>query len=481
MSQGEQRVVGLPQLFFGVIKLVALLLVAATPLVAVWVASSLAAHENGSLAIAFIVGVLLFPVGPSLWELWAGGKPRKSRLIDRLILRSLFFSVLFLGGVLGTRPQLAFVALSTRGDWFLEGHSGPGVERVRAIVFAAAAKLEWLYLAAHKNPYKEPPPKKDDLGNPVPTPTPTPPVEPHPQPPTRNDPTAPHWPLPTTLHPIVGAIPASAETSIGSVGFYIAEHVRDPGERIKALHDYVVDRVAYNVPALAEGRVTFEDRDAETVFRTHVGVCAGYAGLLAALGKVTGDEIVYVHGDARVDEKEDQGGASHAWNAAKLDGKWYLVDPTWDAGYAVNGRFEKHYSTNYLFTTPEIFSLDHFPAEERWQLRERPISRGEFMRQPRMSAQFYADGFELVAPDRSQVTVDRAFEAQVRSKNGRFMLADFVPKLGGDPTRCTVDGSGTFTIRCEPAQAGEYSVRLFSGAEKYTTYHSVGSIDVNRR
>jgi len=131
MSRDDPRVVGLPQLFLGALKLVALLLVAATPLVAVWVASSLAAHENGSLAIAFIVGALRFPVGPLLWELWSGGKKRESRLIDRLILRSLFLSLLFMGGVLGTRPQLAFVALSTRGDWFLEGHSGPGVELMR--------------------------------------------------------------------------------------------------------------------------------------------------------------------------------------------------------------------------------------------------------------------------------------------------------------------------------------------------------------
>jgi transglutaminase-like putative cysteine protease len=478
MAGDEPRVVGLPQLFLGGLKIVAMLLLGATPLVAVWVASSLAAHENGSLPLAFVVGVLLFPIGPLLWEMWsAGGKRRQSRLVDRLILRSLFFSLLFLGVTLFTRPQLAFVALSTRGDWFLEGHSGPGVDRARAIVFGAAARLEWLYLAFHKNPYQEPPQKKDAQGKTLPDA----PVDPHPQRPTRDDPTVPHWPLPASLHPMVAAIPPSAEASIGSVGYYIAEHVRDPAERIKALHDYVVDRIAYDYPALSLPHIPQEDADAETVFQRHIGVCSGYAHLLAALGKVTGDEIVYVVGDARQDEKEDQGGAGHAWNAARVNGKWYLLDPTWDAGYGHDGKFVKRYSTTYLFTTPEVFSLDHFPTDYQWQLREHELSRGEFMRQPRMSAQFYAEGFELIAPDRSQVTIDRVFEAKVRNKPGRFMLADFVPKTGGAREECRVDGSDVFTIRCEPQRPGEYSVRLFSAGERYTTYQSVGSIDVNRR
>ena len=480
MSEDEPRTVGIPQLLGAVLKLAAFALVAATPLVGVWVASSLAAHQNGNTAIGFIVGVLLFPVGPLLWELWASGKKaRKSKLLDRLILRTLFLNVLFLGVLLGTRPKLGFVALSTRGDWFLDGRSGPGVERARALAFAVAAKLEWLYLAVHENPYREPAKKTDDR-KPAPV-VPVPVVDAHPAHTTSGEPTTLKWPQPVTLHPIVAAIPPSAETSIGSVGYYIAEHVRDPAERVKALHDYVVDRIAYDVPALALPSIPQEDGNAEDVFRNHKGVCAGYAHLLAALGQVTGDEIIYVLGDARLDHKEDQGGAAHAWNAAKIGGRWYLIDPTWDAGAVGDGRFTKGYRTEYLFTTPEVFSLDHFPDEERWQLRDKPISRGEFMRQPMMRPQFYAEGFELVAPDRSQVTIDSIFEAQVRNTRARFMMADFIPKGGGESQRCSVDGDTVFTIHCTPARAGAYEVRLFSAAERYTTYWSVGRIDVNRR
>jgi transglutaminase-like putative cysteine protease len=479
VREAEPRVIGLPQLLGLGLKMAAMLLVALTPILAAWVASSLAAHQNGSPALAFVVGVMLFPVGPLLWEMWSSGKKRQSRLLDRLILRTLFLSVLFLGVLLGTRPKAAFVALSTRGDWFLDGRSGAAVETTRRVVFAAAARLEWLYLAFHRNPYRDPPRPKGSDGKPAPVEPPHPVVPP----PVHATPgeSPPKWPLAATLHPVVASMPPSAEASIGSVGYYIAERVRDPVERIKALHDYVVDRVAYDVPALALPSIPFEDADAEAVFRNHKGVCSGYAQLLAALGRVTGDEIAYVVGNARLDPGEDQGGAGHAWNAARVGGRWFLIDPTWDAGAVGDGHFKKGYRTEYLMTPPEVFSLDHFPDEERWQLRTTPLSRGEFMRQPLLRPQFFAEGFELIAPDRSQVTVDSVAEAQVKNRAGRFLIADFVPKLGGESQRCSVDGDALFTVRCAPASAGAYQVRLFSGGERFGTYHSVGRIDVNRR
>jgi len=482
VTEDEPRVVGLPQLIGSLIKLAVLALVVLTLIVGVWVASSMAAHQNVSPALAIAAGALLFPVGPLLWDAWSarglGGKRRQSRFIDRLILRTLFLNVLFLGVLLGTRPQLGFVALSTRGDWFLDGRSGPDVDRARAFVFASAARLEWLYLAFHRNPYREPPKKKEGDKS---TPTPAPVVDAHPVPARPGEPGAPRWPLPATLHPLVAAMPASAETSIGAVGYYIAEHERDPVQRVKALHDWVVDRIAYDVPALALPHIPQEDAEPEDVFRNRKGVCSGYALLLVALGRVTGDEIAYVVGDARLGHKEDEGGTGHAWAAARLGGKWYLIDPTWDAGSVDGERFTKAYHTEYLFTSPEIFGLDHFPEEERWQLRAVPISRGEFMRQPMMRPRFYAEGFELLSPDRSQVTVDAVFEAQVRNRKGRFLLADFVPRLGGEEQRCDVSGDALLTIRCAPPRAGEFDVRLYSAGERYTTYAGVGRIEVNRR
>ena len=70
--------------------------------------------------------------------------------------------------------------------------------------------------------------------------------------------------LAPTLHPAVAALPPEHETSIESVAKYLVEAESDPVQRVKALHDYVADRIAYDAEALAAGR--FPPQDAKTVF-----------------------------------------------------------------------------------------------------------------------------------------------------------------------------------------------------------------------
>src|SRR5262249_12885213 len=305
---------------------------------------------------------------------------------------------------------------------------------LRRVLLRTAGGLEWLYRAAHRNPYESQLARRPEpVTTPEPAPVPIadsvsepslslsdfvgggsgPAASPIPLPASSPLPSAPEqlrqladgtpvWPLPPQLHPAVAALPAEAETSIAAVARYLAGQESNPWMRIKALHDYVADRVSYDVESYRAGK--YPPQDAETVFRTRRSVCAGYANLLAALGQASGDEIVVVGGDARTDGR-DITGEGHAWNAARIGGRWTLLDATWDAGHVGDGPFVKKYSTEFLFTPPEVNGLSHFPEEEQWQLRHPALSRGEFFRQPLMRPRFFAEGYTLVSPSRPQVTV----------------------------------------------------------------------------
>lgn len=473
----------------------------AIPALGVWISSSIAAYRNGPVWLACLCGLLLFPLVPLLWDGLASWRRSRSRaprpriltFTDRLILRTWVLNLAVLAGLLVRFPETTFAALSTRGDWLLDGRAGPRVEQVRVALFRAADGLEWLYDAVHANPYvaeidpgrrPEPPPAEP----PKPTPVPEDRKEQH------ADPGAPEqpvpgdtkqatpvpqdipktWPQPATLHPLVAALPATAEASIADVGRYIAEREPDHRRRVKALHDYVADRIAYDAEAYRTRQMP--PQDAETVFRTRMGVCAGYANLLAALGDAAGEEIVVVVGDART-RGSDLTGEGHAWNAAHLDGAWTLIDATWDAGGLVNGAFEKGYRTEYLFAPPAVFGVTHFPDEARWQLRSPELSRGEFFRQPMMRAEFYAAGLELVAPDRPQVSVAGSFEAVVRNPSGQHFLARARGAAGGE-AECRVETGATATIRCD-LPAGEYQVELYAAPEEFGSYPLVGSFEVH--
>lgn len=477
-----------------------------TPVLGAWLSSSLAAFGGGPVWLAAMVGVLLFPVLPGAWEGFAEWRYRKQKTPtphiltrgDRVLLRTLGLNLLFLFVLLAARPQTAFEALATRGDWMLDGSTGPTAQRVRAFLFGAAEKLAWLYEATDDDPYEDEHVKKDDNGNtvvplpradtervddpsrpaepdrPVPKP-PEPPIEP-----TRAFDRGKPWPSAATPHPLVATMPAEAQSSIDALAKYAVANEPDPMSRFKLLHDWVAVHVAYDVAMLRAPRIT--QQDAETVFASKKGVCAGYSLLLEQLGKKAGYEIHYVSGHARA-SGDDVDGERHAWNVVTIEGTQYLIDATWDAGFVgpVEGGtelvFTRSYSADYLFTPPEVFLLKHFPTDSKWQLLDKPVSRGEFLRRPVLSPEFFAVGLKLISPDRSQVTAQGSLELVVeRSNEDTWLLASVI--ADGARTRCDVARTSRFDIRCTFPAEGKYEVMLFYSPKQYSTYESVGSISV---
>jgi hypothetical protein len=507
----SQRSPGVALLVLG-LKAVWVAFVITTPVLGAWVASSLAAYSNGPVGVAAAIGLLLFPGLPLGWEAWSAfrrrrrgvTRPRVLTFGDRLIFRTLVLNLLFLGALLGTRPAVAFAALSTRGDWMLDGRQGGRVDEARHWIFFAADRLEWIYLAVHEDTFarkdNEPPPVPSSTSStppvpsstastteaPLPVPSSTgattqapPPVAsatPRPGGATPTEP-ATAWPVAPTLHPAVASMPADAERSIASVARYIADRDTTPTGRLKAAHDWVADRIAYDAPAYAVHK--YPPQNAEAVFARRVGVCAGYAELLVALGKALGLEVVYVVGDARV-AGDRETGEGHAWNAARIDGRYYLIDATWDSGTVDGTQFKKRYRTDYYLTPPEIFSVNHFPSDARWQLRDAKISRGDFFRQAMMTPTFYAEHRELISPTRSQVTVKGPLEILMRAPPSLFTSATWSREGGHERTHCEVQRGEATKVTCALPAVGTYTVEMFSNTEQYGDYHYIGQVEANR-
>ena len=160
-----------------VLKALWVAFVIATPVLGAWVASSLAAYSSGPVAVAAATGLLLFPGFPLGWEAWSlywrrrrgVTKPRILTFGDRLVLRTLAVNLVFLGVLLGTRPAAAFAALSTRGDWMLDGRQGPRLDEGAPLdpLPRGRPAVEWIYLAVHEDTFA----RKGDEPPPVPSAT----------------------------------------------------------------------------------------------------------------------------------------------------------------------------------------------------------------------------------------------------------------------------------------------------------------------
>ncbi|MEM6293358.1 MAG: transglutaminase domain-containing protein [Myxococcota bacterium] len=386
------------------------------PLTGVWIASSLAAHHGQAMGISLLIGALCFPIAPLAWEGWSSLRrshkevsgQRILTLADRMILRTLTINVAFVAVLFGAFPSSMFAALSSRGDWMLEGRTSEMAETTRTVLFNAADRLQWLHELTHPNAYEdlidEDLTRTEEDVRPAPVIPPAPKPGPSGEAPSQETPQASSgWPMPATLHPLVAKMPAAVQTDYASVARYIAEQEPDELQRLKALHDYVADRLVYDVVALET--LNMPSQRAKDVFDAKMAVCAGYSALLARMGEEAGMEIVVVSGHAR----EEDGSLSklgHAWNAAKVHGGWVLIDATWDAGSVNGSQFEKEYRTEYFMTPPEVFGRSHFPSDAKWQLREDPLTLGEFVRQSTASPALDALGVRLVSPDRPVLSVD---------------------------------------------------------------------------
>jgi len=291
------------------------------------------------------------------------------------------------------------------------------------------------------------------------------------------------WPWTrATLHPAVATMPASVETSIASVAHYLAKKERDPILRIKALHDYVADRIAYDSDALFSGKMP--DQDAQSVFETRKSVCAGYANLLSALAAAINEKIVVVIGDARDPSTGDKlTGIGHAWNAARIRGRWYLIDACWDAGYVSREKgFTKLYKTDYLLPPPAVMIEDHFPEQPTWQLLSQPLSQGEFLRQPMLRPSFQAADLTLVAPRRVRTETDSKATAIVKNPKNRWLMADLEQNGKQIGYNSMVTNSETAQLECPLPDKGTYRLNMFvNKQDRFGHYDFVGSVDfVNR-
>lgn len=105
-------------------------------------------------------------------------------------------------------------------------------------------------------------------------------------------------------------------------------------ERVEAIDDWITNNIEYNKTSTMNSQKI----DAITTLEMGMGICTGYANLFAALARASGLETKVMTGKA----KNITGNIYyHQWNEVKIDGTWYFIDTTWNAGLKKREFFSK--------------------------------------------------------------------------------------------------------------------------------------------
>ena len=146
----------------------------------------------------------------------------------------------------------------------------------------------------------------------------------------------------------------------------ITKGITDDYEKIFAISNWVSDNIYYDWDAYRTGR--YGRTDAYGTLESKRSVCQGYAELTAALIRSVGIPCKVVIGHAlgasargKGWDGVDHAKTNHAWNEAFVNGRWVIMDTTWNSGNRYeNGEYKPgNRRYKYFDCTLEAFSVKH--------------------------------------------------------------------------------------------------------------------------
>lgn len=137
---------------------------------------------------------------------------------------------------------------------------------------------------------------------------------------------------------------------------------------VRAIYNWVVENLYYDLNQLDSG--VHEQINSSYVLEEKRTTCGGFANLTAGLMRARGIPAVIVYGYSLdyAEEKEwsevniDTETANHAWLEVFVDGRWMVLDPTWDCrNFYKDGKYTKSQIPGFAYFDPtlEYFSLTH--------------------------------------------------------------------------------------------------------------------------
>jgi len=153
----------------------------------------------------------------------------------------------------------------------------------------------------------------------------------------------------TSLNKVDSVVNAMTKIDESKLGILLTKPWKTELEKVRAIYYWMRKNIRYDYVGLAWNNYTYEVAD---VLKKRVGVCEGYANLFDYLCAQAGITSVKIHGIVPQGE--------HAWNAVRINKKWYLIDVTW--------------GDNYFLKSPVQFINDHYASVRKWTLLTNPPS-----------------------------------------------------------------------------------------------------------
>ncbi len=180
------------------------------------------------------------------------------------------------------------------------------------------------------------------------------------------------------------SVPKTIEKDIALLTNYLVQTAKNDFEKARSIYQWVILNINYDEKAYKKGNKRI-NRSNQDILDRRKAICWGYASLFKAMCDIATIpcDIISGYSKTSLTAAPDLDVPNHAWNSVKLDGKWYLLDATWDSGgIGQASDFKAKFNSDYFLTPPKYFIVNHLPADPDWQLLACPISLEAFALDP---------------------------------------------------------------------------------------------------
>lgn len=210
-----------------------------------------------------------------------------------------------------------------------------------------------------------------------------------------------------------------------SLAIKLTENYSTDKEKVRALFVWIANNIKYDTDLakdqnlINEVYTSFSDVNNYTL-KTKKAICSGYSYLFQSMCDEIGIESMVIDGFSRqiFDGFKVKEQIDHAWNAVKIDNKWYFVDTTWASGNVLGDRFEKEFNDFWFFTDPEEFIYSHYPLNPEWTLLDREFTKEDFYNLPTLNGDsFFNSRTKIIKPKDGIIWVNEKDEFKIVVKS----------------------------------------------------------------
>ena len=170
-----------------------------------------------------------------------------------------------------------------------------------------------------------------------------------------------------------GSVPSNLKTA-DEIAKYLTRNLTSPLEKTRAIYYWISHNISYDMAQINSKNNTYSNPQdlVNDVLLKRKGVCAHYAELFNACCRSVGLDSYVIMGYTITDHKIAT--LAHAWNAVRINSKFYNFDATWASGSLINGNFKRYFNDQFYLVSPADFIKTHIPFDPIWQFSDNPLT-----------------------------------------------------------------------------------------------------------